>query len=229
MRRRLPWLALTVILTLSLPTLGADDTADTVAKPDARAKKPYDKLIKSGKSFPARLVKVDAEQRSLTVEVSLKLPKHDAQTSQHLLHLQAQLADAHRQRNPVERLKQVSRIQLEIDKAMGNLYKDVAQKIEFDAPEDLKVRTMLLPVEFDDKGKPRKLTDKEKKELKGPDPTLPGYTADFDSLKPDQLVEIYPAKQASNPKSKEKDKDADDTKSARPKIAMIVIRAEAPK
>ena len=68
------------------------------------------------------------------------------------------------------------------------------------------------------------LTDKEKRELKGPDPTLPGYTGDFDSLKVDQTVQVYVAKQP--PKSKTKDSDADSTDSTRPKIAMIVIPAE---
>jgi hypothetical protein len=227
MRRNQPWLALSVYFAILLPVVAADDNADTTPKPDSQIKKQYDKLIKSGKSFLAKLVKINADQHYLTVEVSYKSPKQDVHTVQHLANLQAQMVDAQRQRNPVERAKQVNRIQLEIEKAMANLYKDVSQKIDLDAPEDMKVRTMLLPLEFDEKGKPRRLTEKEKRALKGPDPALPGYTADLESLKPDQLVEIYLAKQA--PKSRAKDKDPDAEESTRPKIAMIVIRAEAQK
>jgi hypothetical protein len=155
---------------------------------------------------------------------------------QHLANLQRQLLDAQRHRNPVERAAQMSRIQLEIEKASLNLSKEQKQKIELDAPDDMKVRTMLLPIEFDDKGKPRRLTERERRELKGPDPGLPGYTAEFDSLKSDQTVEVYLAKQPPKKTStsrraqtttEEKDNDTENMESTRPKIAMIVIRAEA--
>src|SRR5437899_8182941 len=116
------------------------------------------------------------------------------------------MVEAQRHKNTVDRLVQVNRLQLEIEKARRNLFKDETQKIELDAPENMKVRTMVLPVEVDDKGKPRKLTEKEKRELKGPDPMLPGYTGDFDSLKPDQIVEVYLAKQPPKSKAKENDK-----------------------
>jgi hypothetical protein len=238
MRRSLPWLGLMALFVILLPAPAADDRSDTTTKSEAN-KKQYDKLIKSGKSFIGKLVKVDADQRHLTVEVTYKSLKQDPQAVQHLANLQLQMVEAQRHRNPVDRLTQTNRIQLEIEKATRNLYKDQTQKIELDAPEDMKVRTMLLALEFDDKGKPRKLTEKEKRERKGPDPTLPGYMADFDSLKPDQTVEVYLAKQPAKSKvtlnrrsqnvAEEKDKDADNTESTRPKIAMIVIRAEAQK
>jgi len=229
MRRSLPWLGCLGLFALLLPALRADDNSETTTKPDAQAEKQCDKLIKSGKSFIGRLVKLEADQRYLTVEVTYKSPKQDPQAVQNLANLQRQMIEAQRQRNPVERLKQLYHIQLAINKQTRNLYKDETQKIELDAPEDVKVRTKLVPVEFDDKGKPRKLTEKERRELKGPDPTLPGYLADFDSLKPDQTVEVYLAKKPPKAKVKEKDKDADLTESTRPKIAMIVIWAEAKK
>lgn len=225
MQRSLPCLCLVALLAIMLPVLATDD--ETTNKPDAKDQKQFDKLIKSGKSFIGKLVKIDGEQRFLTVEV--KSSKQNPQAVQNLAHLQAQLFDAQRQRNPAERIKQMSHIQLEIDKATLNLYKDETQKIELDAPEKMKVRTKVLPVELDDKGKPRKLTEKEKRDLKGPDPTLPGYLGDFDSLKPDQTVEIYLAKQPPKSKTKDKDKEADNTEITRPRIAMIVILAEAKK
>ena len=233
MRRSFSSIRLLALSLIVLPALAADDGSD------ATTKKQVDKLVKSGKSFVGKLVKVDTDKRILTIEVTYKSLKQDPQAAQHLANLQLQQAEAQRHRNAVDRMVQTNRLQLEIEKATRNLYKDQTQKIDLDGPEEMKVRTMLLPLEFDDKGKPRRLTEKEKRELKGPDTTLPGYTADFDSLKPDQTVEVYLAKQPSKAKTtairrsqdaaEEKDKDADNTESSRPKIAMIVIRAEAKK
>jgi hypothetical protein len=229
MRRSLPWLAFVVAFAALHPVFAAEDDAESPAKPDPQAKKAQEKLIKSRKPFLAKLTKIDASKHCLTVEVTYKSLKQDPQSVQHLANLQRQLVQAQRNGNPVDRLAQTSRIQLEFEKAKLNLYKDQTQKFELDAPESMKVRTVLLPLETDEKGKPRRLTEKEKRELKGPDPTLPGYTADFDSLKVDQVVEVYLAKQPPKSKAKEKDQDTDSAEPSRPKIAMIVIRAEPQK
>jgi hypothetical protein len=238
MRRSFPWLGLIALLAILVPALAADESNNATTKPETNSKKPTDKLVKSGKSFIGKLVKVNADKRILTVEVTYKSPKQDPQAVQHLANLQRQLVDAQRSRNPLDRVTHTNRIQLEIERAARNLYKDQTQKIELDAPEDMKVRTMLLPLEFDEKGKPRKLTEKEKRDLKGPDTKLPGYTADFDSLKADQTVEVYPGKAPhkktatswpSQTFAEEKENEADNTESPRPKISMIVIRAEPQK
>jgi hypothetical protein len=57
--------------------------------------------------------------------------------------------------------------------------------------DDLKVRSQEPPVAYDDKGNKKKYTAKEKKELRGPDPKLPGYTAGFEDLKVNQIVEVW--------------------------------------
>jgi hypothetical protein len=56
--------------------------------------------------------------------------------------------------------------------------------------DDLKVRMKNPPVVYDDKGKKKNLTAKEKKDLKGDDPKLPGYTAGFEDLKVNQVVQV---------------------------------------
>ena len=76
-----------VFFAILLRAGAADDNGDTTAKPDAQTKKLYDKLIKSGKSFLAKLVKIDADQRYLTLEVTYKSPKQDPQTVHHLANL----------------------------------------------------------------------------------------------------------------------------------------------
>ena len=105
-------------------------------------------------------------------------------------------------------------------------YKDVTRNIEIQADDNMRVRTLLLPVEYDEKGRPRKLTEKEKKALKGPDATQPGYLADFDSLKPGQEVKVFLAK--SKDAHKAKGKDAADSKE-KPKATTILIVSEPAK
>src|SRR5258708_5353971 len=134
MRRSLPWPCLIALFVILLPAFAADDT-DAAAKPDAKDKKQYDKLIKSGKAFIGKLVKVDGDQHSLTVQVTYKTEKQDPQVLQNLANLRYQIVEAQRNGNPVDRLRRLGQIQVEIEKNQRNLLKDATQKIELDAPE----------------------------------------------------------------------------------------------
>ena len=224
MQRQFAWMVLLTAFILLVPLAPADDTTDS--KAEAKAKnEAKEKLLKTGQPFRGKLVGVDEKKRNLTVEVTYKNPVPSPQEAQALSNLQRQLADAQRNRNPADRARQVADITVKMEQQQGRLYKDATQKIEFEAPDEMKVRTKLLPVEIDDKGKPRKLTDKEKKALKGPDPKLPGYLAEFDSLKRDQMVEVYPVKTKAKPKTNASATDADKEK---PKVAMIVILSDPP-
>ena len=64
------------------------------------------------------------------------------------------------------------------------------QDVKVMTTDDVKVRTKNPPVQYDDKGNKKKYTAKELKELKGNDPKLPGYTAEFNDLKQNQVVEV---------------------------------------
>jgi hypothetical protein len=105
------------------------------------------------------------------------------------------------------------------------------RQVEMQANDDIKVRMLNPPVDFDLKGKPRKYTSKELKELKGVDTKLPGYTADFDGIKPGQIVDVYlPGKAkplAKPPPGKvldpEEPKPVD-----KPEVLMVVIVQEPP-
>lgn len=69
--------------------------------------------------------------------------------------------------------------------------------------EGVKVRVKDLAVEFDDKGRPLKMTPEELKKRKGDDPAdqkLPGYKSSFSILKPGDVVQVF----LSKPKDKEK-------------------------
>jgi hypothetical protein len=63
------------------------------------------------------------------------------------------------------------------------------QNIKVMTIDDVKVRTKNPPVAYDDKGNKKKYTSKELKELRG-DSKLPGYSAGFEDLKTNQIVQI---------------------------------------
>jgi hypothetical protein len=116
----------------------------------------------------------------------------------------------------------------------------VKSLVEFQGSETVKVRTMVLPEEFDDKGKPKKYTKEELATLKGKDTNLPGYESSLEKLETGQKLRVvYSPKK--KPAAKPKDKDADPDKDVvEPKdkekdptekkthVKMIVILEEAP-
>ena len=63
-------------------------------------------------------------------------------------------------------------------------------KATFIVVEDAKIRTLIIPTLFDDRGNITKPTKKELLALKGKDRLLPGYESDFSSLKPNQTIKI---------------------------------------
>jgi hypothetical protein len=105
------------------------------------------------------------------------------------------------------------------------------RQVEMLANDNMKVRMISPPVDFDLKGKPRKYTPKELRDMKGPDTKLPGYMADFDDIKPGQIVRVYlPNKTKPVPKPPVKLKDSDEPKPAeKPEVLMVVILREPPK
>jgi hypothetical protein len=88
--------------------------------------------------------------------------------------------------------------------------------------EDVKVRTLVLPEAFDDKGYPRRYTAEELKELKGPG-NLPGYTAAVGDLKAGQFLRVYLVRKvAAAPAKDAKEK----TPPAAPEVSLVVITAQ---
>jgi hypothetical protein len=76
------------------------------------------------------------------------------------------------------------------------------QDFNLQAMDDTKVRRKNPPAQYDSKGNPKRYTPKELKELQGPDPKLPGYTADWDDLKRTQFLRVYLVKEKETPKYK---------------------------
>jgi hypothetical protein len=116
----------------------------------------------------------------------------------------------------------------------------VKSLVEFQASESVKVRTMVLPEEFDEKGKPKKYTKDELATLKGKDKNLPGYESSLDKLETGQKLRVVLAAVRKKPvaKAKEADKDPDkDVEDKDPKdkdmtekkmqVKLILILSEA--
>jgi hypothetical protein len=103
------------------------------------------------------------------------------------------------------------------------------KNIDFHTADDVKVRIMSPPVQFDDKGNPKQYTKEELDALKGKDKDLPGYESTIDSLKVGDTVQVT----LKPPKSEKKDgdKDSDPKKDAEAQksneVTLIVIQAQA--
>ncbi|HLN30871.1 MAG TPA: hypothetical protein VK395_24235 [Gemmataceae bacterium] len=229
-------LACLLAVPISAASTALADGDKDAKKPDPKEKAATDKLLASS-GFMGRLVRVEGAQKYITVQVSIPIAVPNGANlgnSLALLQLQQQMVT---QRNPMQRqLLQLQMLQLAAAGGGGYNFRQINKNIDLQAVDDLKVRSLQLPADFDEKGRPKRYTSKELHELKG-DPKLPGYTSDFDSLKPDQIVRVYLAKKKEAPKPavkekpKEKDKDGDKDRTAeeRPEITMVVILREPQK
>jgi hypothetical protein len=93
--------------------------------------------------------------------------------------------------------------------ATNNLQQAIVHKeVELDVADNVVVRRLYAPYQLDDKGKPRKPTPAELKDLKGPDAKAVGYNADLFDLKNGQTIQVSLLKR--------KDEKAPDKNAAKP-------------
>jgi hypothetical protein len=199
------------------------DKADKAMPADKNAPKDKKEAIEkmqTGGQVGGKLTQWGASDKSFTVQVTVNYAALNEGEYKAMIQEQAYAADP--RRSPADRLNHANAAA----QHQAKLYtaKKEMVDVHFVAGNDMKVRTM-NPLVFDDKGKPKKLTAKEKDELKGPDKSLPGYTADISDIHQDSVVTVYlpkkkPAK--TNPKD---DKGLLDTKA---EAVMLVIVAEPP-
>jgi hypothetical protein len=120
-----------------------------------------------------------------------------------------------------------------------------SSEIEFQAMEEAKIRTLVLPENYDEKGNIKKYTKQELDELKGKDKNLPGYESEMEKLETGMKVKVVLAprkkskpadKPAAAEKADDKDKDAekgknkdlDDDGEKKMQVKMIIITENAP-
>jgi len=113
--------------------------------------------------------------------------------------------------------------------AMQNpAYKLAAGTKQFDlhGTDNIVVRRLNLPFEYDDKGYPKKYSKDEIQALRGKDPSLPGYTARYEDLQAGQMVKMY----ITRPKDGKKGDGlpvVQDEDSNGPPVRMVVILADS--
>jgi hypothetical protein len=114
-------------------------------------------------------------------------------------------------------------------RALQSSFKLAAGTKQFDlhATENIVVRRLNPPFEYDDKGYPKKYSKDELQALRGKDTSLPGYTARREDLQPGQMVKMYLVRAKTGKKE-----DApvvavaeDDLKG--PPVRMILILADS--
>jgi hypothetical protein len=256
------WFHWTFVLVLALPVVAADDKdakdkgkKDAADKKDAKdpkkkdnppEPKPPPEKLKYGTKFVGKLTKLSGtSQQDFTVQITIQYLEPNPQGQADLVRRQQQMLVRQRQimltRNPILRQQLLVQLLQEAQRGQANLYKikEVKKDIDLRAVEEMKVRTIQPPIEYDDKGNLKKYTAKELKDLRGKG-NLPGYTADFDSLREGQIVQVYlakpktPAKNAGNKDKqgkkdkKNKDDDDEDLDQPRPEAVMVVIWKEPP-
>ncbi len=99
--------------------------------------------------------------------------------------------------------------------------------VEFQLAEKAKIRTMVLPETFDDKGNLKTFSPKELAEMKGKDKTAPGYEFSLEQLQVGQTVKVTLVRvpKEADPLAKEKDTD-DDDKSKQVKLVVVLKAAD---
>jgi len=109
----------------------------------------------------------------------------------------------------------------------GYKYAKTKRNVEFQHTEAVKVRTMVLPEQFDDKGNIKKYTAAEKLKLKGKDKHLIGYESELEKLVAGQKVRVTLVKRPKPPVDKEK--EAEEAKlTAEEKKALAKDKEEIP-
>jgi hypothetical protein len=191
-----------------------------------------EKMLASGK-VSGKLAHVEGAQRYFVVQVKYVVTTPNLGAVQNVANASRNLAQA-RQKNDRGAILN-AQLDLARNQAVMYDYRTIDGQFEFMADDKMKIRTLQLPVDYDDKGKPKKLTTKELKERRGSDLSLPGFEADFDTLRQGQLVDVYLEKPQNPPANgKNKAAKADDAagekkEKERYKALMVVIRAEAQK
>jgi hypothetical protein len=178
---------------------------------------PEDKVA-YGQVVTGKLAQIDANsQRDFTVAVMLPDPKKiydlnvwmqqnivvwQAQQVASLARQQLSIAQQTTVANRQNALVQYNQSLAQYNVTLAQRQVDLAQRetqiyspkdIELRAAEKIKVRTAVPPTEYDDKGNMKRWSLKELKTLKKGS-KLPGYPAEFDALRPGQMLAVYLAK-----------------------------------
>ena len=201
MRRPGFWIALVSVLALALPALAADKdkkTKDNAVDANTLANvlpaEVPGKLMTipdAGSTFTVRIEYQEVDPKSNAQSQINKTQQKEQQELNRLAQLQQEALNARNPRDQARKLQLYQQELARLQQTASQAVKVVAahKDVNFETPEDVKVRSMTLPEVFDDKGAPKKYTKEEIDKLK--DPKLPGYATTVDQLKKGQTVKLY--------------------------------------
>ncbi len=227
MRKFVSWMAALLVpaMMLTSPLAGADKNKDK--DKDKDSDKPAEKYIKLG-TAAGKVMAVYEDKRKIRVQIAV--PKLNPQGIIAIKQAQIAMATANTLVGIIQARQQMAN-------AQRSLYTNTNVEVEIEAIDDVVVRAARPREAFDEKGKPKKFTRAELKELKG-DPKMPDFKAEFGDLTADQIIQFTivrkkgePApKPAPKPKKKGKDDDIDPAalKDDTPLVNTIMIVAEPP-
>jgi hypothetical protein len=186
-----------------------------------------EKMVKAGQV--TGVVKTVSEStKSIRIQIETVTRKLNPGALNSMQQAKRELLRAQYNRNPASRARAILRAQQKLAKAQRDLYKleRHSQEIEINAADDVVVRRMNPPQQFDDKGQIKQLTREEKRKLKGPNPRLPGYMATFADLAENQVVTVQLIRKRGRPRIPRKIDEGDAVAllaDFEPKASMILI------
>jgi hypothetical protein len=217
-----------------------------------------DKLLPG--SFLGKLISLPAAGNSFTLEItySYLVPTNAPRPAgnpnavnnlmrdqQQIAQLQKKLASAKKPQDAAQAMQQLQNVMAQMQRDLAaaqaaqnvpiqDLFKVVTDRktVEFQAAADAVVRSLFLPLEYDDKGELKKFTKEEIRALRGDNPLLPGFEAKIEDLKVGLPVIVVMApvvakKDGDKESPKEGEKPAPDpTKKARNQVTLIVIAGQ---
>lgn len=200
--------------------------------------------------MPASDFIVEVSYQSTTLRPGARLPNQSIHASNQLVNnlqriaqLEAQIQSSRTPQQTASLMIQLRQalVQLQLNQLFGQLRQTSAVNrlfqvtsrkkiVEFHAGDNITVRRLNLPTEYDEKGQAKQYTAAEKRKLKGNKPNLPGYEARLDDLTTGTIVKVTHASRPKSAKSVNKgDKEVKDV-ADQPKtqVTMIVILGEDP-
>jgi TolA-binding protein len=223
MMRRLGMTTLAVLLLSAVwvSALRADDPTPP-KKPDP--KDDSSQWVTTG-ILLGQLTAVDQDARTFTLKVTQRNPVVNQSAVNDRQHLLQQLSDTSKIKDPTQRQNKINDLRNQLAKNEQSLIKieEKSQDIQMQAHDEMKVRTLIPPPVFDDKGNPRKYTPEELADLKD-STTLPGYRAAFGDVQTKQYIQVAIGQKKTDSPSKPPSppQDPKDTKDP-PRLTVIVL------
>lgn len=184
-----------------------------------------EKQVKAG-VVVGQIVSLVADKKTIRLKVVWKIPQITADALNAIANAQNQVAQANSPQALVQATQNLAKA-----KAEAVTYADVPKEYELSAADNMRVRNANPPPNFDSKGRPKRYTNKELRELRGTE-KLPGFPADFGDLKAEQTVKVTLMKKKGSTRARaKKNKDAvpDLLESNLPKMSLIVILSDPKK